>query len=189
MEIKVYISNLGAYNRGCLVGKWLTLPMDAEELQAEIEDILNGKEAQTSRHQDDINIKDDEIAIHDYEAPFEIGEYENVFEINRLAEDFSEIDDDEIEDYIDAIAEAVCDREKLLTVLQNRSYLIVPEVYSFYDLAVKIDKDYLPFDYQAVVDAKAENFIDWDEVGYWLEDSGWELERTAHEGFAIKILE
>jgi len=40
MMIRVYLTNLGAYNRGKLMGKWIDLPMDEDELQEEIDSIL-----------------------------------------------------------------------------------------------------------------------------------------------------
>lgn len=86
MDIKIYVANLGAYNRGCLVGKWLGLPMDEDELQEEIEDILHGEEAQKTQSEYDC---DEEVAIHDYECDiegFEIGEYESIRELNEAAE-------------------------------------------------------------------------------------------------------
>lgn len=30
-DIRIYLTNLGAYNRGQLKGKWVTLPMDIKE--------------------------------------------------------------------------------------------------------------------------------------------------------------
>ena len=74
-EMKVYIANLGKYNEGELVGAWFTPPIDIEEVKEVIG--LNGEY--------------EEYAIHDYELPFEIGEYESIEEINRLCEMVSEL--------------------------------------------------------------------------------------------------
>lgn len=67
--IRVYVASLEAYNRGRLVGKWLELPMDELELEEEIE-ALPGEE----------------WAIHDFEAPFKIDEYTDIFELNETAQ-------------------------------------------------------------------------------------------------------
>lgn len=66
MEMQVYIANLGKYNECELVGAWFTPPIDFERIG------LNGEY--------------EEYAIHDYELPFEVGEYTPISEINRLCE-------------------------------------------------------------------------------------------------------
>lgn len=75
MEMRVYISNLGKYNEGELVGDWFTPPINMEEVKERIG--LNGEY--------------EEIAIHDYELPFEIDEYTPINEINRLCAMIEEI--------------------------------------------------------------------------------------------------
>jgi hypothetical protein len=69
--MNIYVANLAKYNEGHLVGKWLALPMDADNMQKEIKLILG---------------TDEEYAIHDYEAPFPISEYSNPFHLNQIAE-------------------------------------------------------------------------------------------------------
>ena len=76
--IKLYIANLGKYNEGELVGKWLELPMDMEDFQENfLPSILID------------NIQYEEYAIHDYETDIEgltINEYDNIEELNEIAE-------------------------------------------------------------------------------------------------------
>ena len=36
---KIYLTNLGKYNEGELVGKWIDLPISEEELEATLEEI------------------------------------------------------------------------------------------------------------------------------------------------------
>lgn len=76
LEMRVYISNLGKYNEGELVGDWFTPPINMEEVKERIG--LNGDY--------------EEIAIHDYELPFEIDEYTSINEINRLCAMIEEIE-------------------------------------------------------------------------------------------------
>ncbi|ASF27894.1 antirestriction protein ArdA [Bacillus amyloliquefaciens] len=76
MEMRVYISNLGKYNEGELAGDWFTPPINMEEVKESIG--LNGDY--------------EEIAIHDYELPFEISEYTSINEINRLCAMVEEIE-------------------------------------------------------------------------------------------------
>ena len=68
MEMQVYIANLGKYNEGEVVGAWFTPPIDMEDVKERI----------------GLNEEYEEIAIHDYELPFDIHEYTPISEINRL---------------------------------------------------------------------------------------------------------
>lgn len=78
----MYIANLGKYNEGELVGAWFTPPIDFDEVKERIG--LN-----------------DEYAIHDYELPFEIEEYTDFEEINRLCSLVEELEGEGFGDVID----------------------------------------------------------------------------------------
>lgn len=80
MEIRVYVANLAKYNEGKLVGEWLTLPVDPDELREQIAKILGA---------------DEEYAIHDYEAPFEIHEYQDIYKLNETLQELADITEDE----------------------------------------------------------------------------------------------
>ena len=79
MTFKIYVANLAKYNSGILKGEWLELPMEAEELQEALKDILGN---------------DEEVAIHDYENDlgYSIHEYDNITELNELAERLEALD-------------------------------------------------------------------------------------------------
>lgn len=74
-NIKIALTNLGKYNEGELVYKWVELPATDEELTAAFEEI-------------GINEQYEEFFISDYEAPLgiQVGEYENIEKLNELAE-------------------------------------------------------------------------------------------------------
>ena len=78
MEVRVYLTNLAQYNAGRLIGKWISLPMDEEELACEIKEVLGS---------------DEEFFITDYEADFRIEEYENLNELNSFAEKLIDLDE------------------------------------------------------------------------------------------------
>lgn len=80
--LNVFITNLGKYNEGELVGEWLELPCTEEELQASLKRI-------------GINEEYEEYFITDYESDcgIKIGEYENIIELNKQML--------ELENYID----------------------------------------------------------------------------------------
>ncbi len=86
--INIYITNLHEYNNGYLVGKWIELPMDAEDIQKELESIGIGRPGSDG-------YLCEEYFITDYEAPFEIGEYENIYKLNDIAQAFEDLTEDE----------------------------------------------------------------------------------------------
>lgn len=160
--IKLYIANLGAYNRGHLIGKWIELPMDEEDLQAEIDEVLNGEEAQKTQSEYDI---DEEIAIHDYETDFDlkIGEYDSITELNELAEKLEELDEH--------------DQTKLKALLEYDSYYFkditdtidrLDEVYLYEDVNNEEDLGYYVVDnglFGVDIPESLSSYIDYEAVG------------------------
>ena len=73
VEISVFVTNLGKYNEGKLIGEWVDLPVSNSELEEVLERI-------------GIDDEYEEYFITDYEAPFKIDEYDNLDELNDLAE-------------------------------------------------------------------------------------------------------
>lgn len=90
--MRIYLTNLGKYNEGHLIGEWVDLPISEEELQKVLDRI-------------GINEEYEEYFITDYETDLngiEIGEYSNLEELNEIAETLESLDDDEKE-VVDAI--------------------------------------------------------------------------------------
>lgn len=80
MDIKIAITNLGAYNEGRLLFEWLTLPYTDDDLNKALESIgIDGEQYE-------------EYFITDYEAPFNIGEYANIARLNEVAEALEHIE-------------------------------------------------------------------------------------------------
>ncbi len=83
--IKIYLTNLGKYNEGELVGEWIEMPISEEELQEVFKRI-------------GINEEYEEFFITDYECDIEgvkIGEYESIEKLNEIAEAFEDINEHE----------------------------------------------------------------------------------------------
>ena len=83
--LKIFLTNLGKYNEGLLVGRWVELP--CYDLEAELEAIGVGA------------VPYEEYFITDYESDFgiEVGEYDNIDELNELAEELEALDECEQE--------------------------------------------------------------------------------------------
>ena len=163
MEIKVFVTNLSAYNAGELRGKWVTLPLEESELIMEVNNVLADGGGE-------------EYFITDYEAPFYIDEYESLSELNEIAErlDCAGLPDENV---VKALKEISIDREDLINILENGEYDIVKNVYNEQDLALNVDENFLPFNYHAVADAGAENYINWEAVGHEMTMDGWYISR------------
>lgn len=81
--IKIYLTNLGKYNEGELIGEWVDLPISKEELE-------------TVKERIGINERYEEYFISDYETDIDgltIGEYANIEELNEIAEQFNDLDE------------------------------------------------------------------------------------------------
>lgn len=81
MLFRIFLTNLGKYNEGELVGEWVDLPATEEELEEVFERI-------------GINEEYEEWFITDYETDFglKIDEYENLEKLNELAERLDSLD-------------------------------------------------------------------------------------------------
>lgn len=109
---RVYIANLGKYNEGELVGKWVDLPVTEEKLEAVMVEIKVAHYDENGVYRDwycEDGIIYEETAIHDYENDFglEIGEWDNIMELSELAEEFDNLDDYEkktVEAFMEAIS-------------------------------------------------------------------------------------
>lgn len=93
--LKGYITNLGKYNEGQLVGEWVTFPISDEELEAVFERI-------------GINEEYEEFFFTDWDCDFDtgLGEHENIEAVNELAEALEEVENNSEEDKLEAIIEA-----------------------------------------------------------------------------------
>lgn len=97
--MRIYLTNLGKYNEGYLVGEWVNLPIEDEELKNVLSRIV-------------INKRYEEWFITDYEVEIRgigdaISEYSDLSALNELAVKLDELPD--------------WDKEKLQAVLEAES--------------------------------------------------------------------
>ena len=79
--LKVYITDLAAYNCGYLIGEWITLPLEENELKKSIKKILQqGQEVCEDEYHEEYFITDFEFM--DVKL-FEVEEYSSPYELNR----------------------------------------------------------------------------------------------------------
>lgn len=120
-KLAIYLTNLGKYNEGELIGKWVTLPTDSELLEKAFQQIEIGEEYE-------------EYFISDYESPLgiKVGEYENLDELNYLAHKLEDMNTKDLEKY-EAILEieSVSSINEYINLTENIDcYDIIPDVAS-----------------------------------------------------------
>lgn len=136
MTINIYLSNLSRYTEGRENGRWLALPMESEKLEKIFAEIVG---------------QNQEYIILDYNAPFEISEYENIFALNEFMENVEICGLDEtILKIISAIADT---KEDVMNVIDNGNYTII-----------NVD---------SVIDGWATCFVDDDILGRVLNEEGY----------------
>ena len=116
--MRVYITDLEAYNNGHLVGSWYELPMSKKELMKAIQNELQ-KGQQVCEH----THMHEEYFISDFECDYmKIGEYESLDKLNEIAQKMEELDESKkmavkmmLENYIvNSIDEAMENLENMI---------------------------------------------------------------------------
>lgn len=106
-ELSGYITNLGKYNEGYLIGEWIKFPISEDELEAVLERI-------------GINDEYEEYFITDYDnyydIDFDFGEYTSISRINETVEALDNLSSYELEK-VKAILEV--EHMDVLDVIEN----------------------------------------------------------------------
>ncbi|MGN0394254.1 MAG: antirestriction protein ArdA [Coprococcus sp.] len=93
--LRIYLTNLGKYNEGELLGEWVELPVSQEELTKVFDRIQICHD--NVDYSDECGNLYEEYFITDYETDIEgveVGEYSNLNELNELAEQLDELEED-----------------------------------------------------------------------------------------------
>ena len=132
-RIDVYLVNQGRYNEGILVGTWIKLPCDKDNLQTVLTTI-------------GINEQYEEFFICDYQcllSNLHINEYSSLDDLNELAKRIAELTD---YDY-DKLA-AILERESCMTIAEILE--IIDELDNF-ELLTEVEDDEALGEYYAEV--------------------------------------
>lgn len=171
-NLKIYLTNLGKYNEGELVGEWVDLPVDDDELQEVFKRIGIGAT-------DEFGQPYEEYFITDYESEIPgliVDEYDSLDKLNALAETIDAFDEWDLKLFrnaseaglIDDIEDFDPDRFRLYDGVYDDQALgetIIDEMYG--DLS-ELPQDVLEdnFDYEGF----GRDFrLEWDPYS-WLED-------------------
>ena len=146
--MRIYVADLAAYNNGYLVGDWIELP--SSDIWAEVQKVLDqGTSIRVFENVYD-GVPSEEWAIHDYELPWDISEYEDLDMLNDLAgkyDDLSEQDQKKLEFLIN-------DGESMEKAIDNLDSVDIYEDMSYLDLAYElVDETWeVPEHLQAYID-------------------------------------
>lgn len=143
-EMKAYITNLGKYNEGCLVGKWIDFPIDEDDFESELESI----EVKENTMYEEWFITDYDCSLFDMYDVF--GEYPNIDDINEVAEALEDHESEftalmEVCSYTDALGYLESENYTFYEgmTLEDVAYEFVEECYNLPEFAQRY------FDYKA----------------------------------------
>lgn len=145
---EAYITNLGKYNEGALVGEWVKFPVDQEVLDEVMKRIGIGSCDAFGCPYEEFFITDYDIYVDGLDCSmlgYNCGEYANLDDLNKLAEAFENVSDYET--------------EKVYAVLEFESCSNIQEILETLE---NLD------DYYFYSDVNSE----WDLGYYWVEESG-----------------
>jgi len=131
--MKVYITDLEAYNSGHIVGEWYQLPMDKQLLDVMVQELLRaGRIACGDEHYHD------EYFITDYECDYmEIEEYTCLEKLNEITEAMEGIDADGQKaikflldnNFVNGIFEAIASYEDCVRIYEDSTMEDIAENY------------------------------------------------------------
>ena len=166
-----FITNLGKYNEGALVGEWVKFPTTAEELKKVFERIWIGAK-------DDFGQTYEEWFNTDYDCYVDglydlLGEYANLDELNYLASKLDDMSQDEYERFQAAmeIGDHTGSIQELINLTENLDcYDIYPDIHDHDDLG----RYYIEELDAMQVPEHLRNYIDYEAYGrdIALEESG-----------------
>jgi len=155
--IKIYITDLAAYNNGLLVGEWVSLPIEEEILKEHIETVLKRGENISQDHS-----LHEEIFITDYEWEdielFSINEYENIYTLNNQLAQLENLDEYQLkavsfllsQNLVNSVEEAI---EQIDNVIIHEEQTLEDIAYNYINECYDLDK--LPAIITTHIDYKA----------------------------------
>lgn len=160
--LKIYLTDLSAYNAGSLVGRWIEVPLDEEELSTEVQEILSKGASVVGGY------NHEEWFITDYEwediSLFDIEEYQDIYKLNEQLQLLNDLESyqlksvsyllgngisNDIEDAINKLDDVVIHENQ---TMKDVAYNFIQEYYDIdslpFILSSHIDYDALAHDMQ-----------------------------------------
>ena len=166
--MNVYITDLAAYNKGFLIiGEWIKLGIDEDELNQTVKRIL--KMGEDTCRDGDVH---QEYFLTDWEGEefFQVGEYTNVYELNKEVAHFNELDLDDSQKKCVSFLLSMNICSNLDEALEKYEDVLIYEDMSFLDLAYQIVEEQYNLDELPQFVA---NYFDYDALARDLELEGF----------------
>lgn len=155
--MKIFLTNLGKYNEGELIGEWIELPASQEELQ-EVFDRIG------------INEEYEEYFITDYECDFyKVGEHEDLDELNEIAEQIEELNEEESDIAKSLISELGYTLDEAIEKVNSGDYRIYYDCDDMEDVAYQVVDE---LGYLDSIPDNVANYFDYKSFGRDLEIEG-----------------
>jgi len=154
--MNVYLTNLGKYNEGELIGKWLELPLDESEIQ---------------RAMDEIGINEDyeEYFLTDWEcSPVDIWEYDDIYKLNEMAQELEELNQLEQETIEFLMKYMGFEWDMAIKKVKESDYTVYGNIGDETDLGHEIAQDW-------EIPEHLQFYIDYGSIGHDCLCSGWVL--------------
>lgn len=134
---RVYIANLGKYNEGELVGKWIDLPFDEEELQELFVRIKLGRlvDSEYVHGYEENGCYYEEFAIHDWETEItglDIGEFDDPRKLSELIEEYDGLCESDANTVMAAMECFGYSLDEAISKVSN--FVLYPDIENHYDL-------------------------------------------------------
>lgn len=155
--MKIFLTNLGKYNEGELIGEWVELPVSQEELKKVFERI-------------GINEEYEEYFITDYECDlYEVAEYENLDTLNEIAERIEELDEEESKVVKALMPQLGYTLDEAIDKVSSGDYMIYNDCENMTDVAYQVVEE---CGYLENVPDNVARYFDYESFGRELEIEG-----------------
>ena len=172
-EVKVWVGNLGKYNEGDLVGRWIELPIDEDDLEKVLESIgIDNEEYE-------------EIFIADYDVPFnskDLGEYTPLETLNEIAERYEDFSEYEKEIFNEISSDFKLD--EAFDIVKDGDYMIYSDCDDMGDVAMQYVEETGLLDN---VPSDLVDYFDYQSYGRDMEINGYYIRSSYCDGY-IEII-
>ena len=122
-KIEGFITNLGKYNEGKLIGKWIEFPIDEDELNEALKEIGCKYTDENGKVYNELY---EEFFFSDWECeiPLKFGEYESISDVNDIAERVENLMDYEQDVLKVILEEHTSDVDEALRIVEGGNYVI-----------------------------------------------------------------
>lgn len=169
-EIRAFVTNLGAYNSGELIGEWAEFPIDDDDLDELLHRIGVVKDytsEELNRVPEEIrNLASEELFLTDWETDFQalhdmIGEYTSIKSLNDIAEKLEDLDEHDAEIVSAIMQDRNCGIEEAKDAL-NDGWFLECDPDDDSDIGYRLAKE---FDTLAQIPEHLQYYFDFEKYG------------------------